>query len=117
MANNESLVSEPAAAAPKVRYGWLSIVLAIVFGVIYADVLWNAIGDLVNLPGVFGTLTPWWLLILDVVVPVAVYAVAFLLGRRRTVAVRAVLFLIGFGVVACSTIGSIAYIQSHYGVI
>src|ERR1700761_7458741 len=103
--------------AARVRYGWLSIVIAILFGVVYADVLWNAIGDLVNLPPEFGTLTPWWLLILDVAVPVLAFAAAFFVGRRRSVGARALIFLIGFGVVACSTVGSIAYIQSHFGII
>ncbi|HEY5231396.1 MAG TPA: hypothetical protein VIJ11_10975 [Galbitalea sp.] len=99
------------------RYGWASLVVAVVFGLLYAYVLWNAIGNLVNLPKEFGSVTPWWLLVLDVAVPVVAFAAAWLVGRRGSLGARAVFFLIGFAVVACSTIGSIAYVQSHFGLI
>jgi hypothetical protein len=108
---------EPATAPTRARYGSLSIVVAVIFGLIYADVLWNAIGDLVNLPPEFGGLTPWWLLILDVVVPVAAFVVALLLGRKRSLGARSLFFLIGFGVVACSTVASIAFIQANFGLV
>ena len=38
---------------------------------------------------------------------------AFLLGRRTFVGARALFFLIGLAVVACSTVASIAYVQTH----
>jgi hypothetical protein len=97
----------------KARYGWPSIAIAIVFGVLYAYVLWNAIGNLINLPKELGELTPWWLLIVDVAVPVVAFVVAFLLGRRASVAARSLFLFIGLTVVACSTVASIAYVQTH----
>jgi hypothetical protein len=106
-----------ATKANRPSYGWPSILVAIVFGLLNADVLWNAIGNLIDLPKVFGTVTPWWLLILDVAVPVVAFALAFLLGRRRTLGVRTLYFLVALAVVACSTVGSIAYVQSHFGLI
>jgi hypothetical protein len=99
--------------AGRTRYGWPSVVVAVVFGVVYAYVLWNAIGNLINLPPTFGSATPWWLLILDVAVPVVAFAVAFLLGRRASLLPRALFFLMGLTVVACSTVGSIAYVHTH----
>jgi hypothetical protein len=107
----------PEADKPRTRYGWASIAVAIVFGLLNAYVLWNAIGNLVTLPKEFGSVTPWWLLILDVAAPVVFYVVAFVLGRRRSVGARAVLFLLALAVVACATVGSIAYVQSHFGLI
>lgn len=97
--------------AARPRYGWLSVLIAVVFGLIYADVLWNAVGDLIKVPSQFGSLTPWWLLILDVVLPVLAFVAAFLLGRRRPTWTRALLFLIGFCVIACSTVASIGFTQ------
>jgi hypothetical protein len=111
---NDTAQSTERVARP--RYGWASIAIAIVFGVLNAYVLWNAIGNLITLPGVFGSLTPWWILILDVAVPVVAYVIAFLIGLRRTLGYRALLFLLALAVVACSTVGSIAYVQSHFGV-
>jgi len=100
-----------------VRYGWASITVAVVFGLIYAYILWGAIGDLVSLPTTLGSLTPWWLLILAVAAPVVAYVVAFILGRRASLGVRTLYLGIGLTVVACSTVGSIAYIQSHFVVL
>ena len=101
----------------RVRYGWLSIVVAVVFGLLNAYVLWNAIGNLINLPKEFGAVTPWWLLILDLAVPVVAFTAAFIIGRRRSLGARALFFLIGLTVVACSTVGSIAYVQTHFGLL
>jgi hypothetical protein len=108
------MTSEP---TPSARYGWASITVAVVFGLLNAYVLWNAIGNLITLPKEFGSVTPWWLLILDVAVPVVFYGAAFVIGRRRTLAARALLFLIALTVVGCSTVGSIAFVQSHFGLI
>jgi hypothetical protein len=97
-----------------VRYGWASITAAIVFGVLYAYVLWDAIGNLVQLPKALDEIgVPWGLLILDVALPVITYATAFWLGRRRVLANRVLFFLIGLAVLACCTVGSIAYVQHN----
>src|ERR1700748_2014030 len=108
MTTERSIQPDESEKPTRVPYGWLSILVAVVFGVIYADILWNAIGDLVNLPPAFGSLTPWWLLIVDVVVPVVAFVIAFFLGRRRSLGARSLFFLIGLGVVSCSTVASIA---------
>ena len=114
------MTTEPAAEETedaRARYGWPSIVVAVVFGILNAYVLWNAIGNLINLPKEFGSVTPWWLLILDLAVPVVTFAVAFVLGRRSSLGARTLLFVMALAVVACSTVGSIAYVQSHFGLI
>jgi hypothetical protein len=108
----------PAPDTKSPRYGWPSIVVAVVFGLLHAYVLWTAIGNLVNVPAALASqglasLTPWWLLILDVVVPVAAYVVAFILGRRFPLLTRSAFFLLALAVVSCSTVGSIAYTQTH----
>jgi hypothetical protein len=43
-----------------------------------------------------------------------VFVVVFLLGRRRSLGARALLFLVGLAVVACSTVSSIAYFYTHF---
>jgi hypothetical protein len=101
----------------RTSYGWPSIAVAVGFGILNAYVLWNAIGNLINLPKEFGSVTPWWLLILDLAVPIVTFAVAFLLGRRSSLGARILFFVIGLSVVACSTVGSIAYVQSHFGLV
>ena len=95
------------------RYGVPSIVLAVVAAILYAYVFWQAIGNIVQLPKVLGSVTPWWLLILDVALPVVVYAAAILLGLRHRTLARAAFFGIGATVLACCTVGSIAFVQTH----
>jgi hypothetical protein len=107
--------AQSAPSQPRRRYGWASVAVAIVFGLLNAYVLWNSIGNLITLPRIFGSVTPWWLLILDVAVPVVAYVVAFILGRRMSLGARAILFLVALAVVGASTVGSIAYVQSHFG--
>jgi hypothetical protein len=100
-------------AKTRARYGVPSLVIAIVAALLYAYVLWQAIGNMVQLPKVLGYVTPWWLLILDVALPVVVYVVALLLGLRRRTLARAAFFAIGATVLACCTVGSIAFVQTH----
>ena len=100
--------------ASRRRYGWPSIVVAIVFGLLYAYILWDAIGNLVQLPQSLGSANaPWWLLIVDVALPVLVFAAVWLLGRRHGILNRGLFFLIGLTVLSCSTVGSIVYVQLH----
>ena len=80
----------------------LTGVIAIVFGLLYAYVLFEAIGNLFNLPSFYHSLgigpVPWWILLCGVAVPVVVFAMAFVLGRRRPVFARVLLFAVGLGV-------------------
>ena len=108
----ESVPSE-STAVPRRSYGWPSIVIAILAAVIYAYAFWEALQNLIELPAVRGAATPWWLLILDVALPVVVYVVAIVLGLRRRVLARAGLFLGGATVLACATVGSLAFNLTH----
>jgi hypothetical protein len=107
--------AEQAPTAARTRFGVPSIVIAVVFAVLYAYVLWGAIGDLSSLPALLGSLTPWWLLIGNVVVPVIVYAAAVWLGRRRSALYRAIFLFVGATVISCITVASIAYIHRYFG--
>jgi hypothetical protein len=112
----DDMTTEETVDAAKIRYGWPSILVAVVFGVLYAYVLWTAIGNLVSLPALdsaLGITPPWWLLVLDVAVPVVVYAAAFFMGRRSSFWPRTLFLLVGFTVIACCTVGSIAFNNTH----
>jgi hypothetical protein len=103
-------MSEGSAAAPRAKYGWPSIAIAIVFGLLYAYVLFGALSNLVSAPSVYGNQTPWALLIVDVALPVVVFVAAFLLGRRQPIGYRVLLFVAGATVLSCATVASIAYV-------
>ncbi|MFC9920110.1 bacitracin resistance protein [Agromyces binzhouensis] len=85
---------------------WLELVLAIAFGLFFAYDAWEAVGNLVGIAGVASALgttlsvTGWIVLILAILLPVALFAIAFLIGRRRSALVQAALYLAGLAVSA-----------------
>lgn len=97
----------------KGKLGWLSLVIAALFGLFYAYDVWEAIGNLIQVPGIYEGLgftasTPWVLLVAALVFPIVVYVVVFLIGLRRNVGEKALLLLTGLAVsnaLALATIG------------
>ena len=109
----EELVEDDAREAKRGRYGWLSLVVAALFGLFYAYDLWEALGNLFNLPVAYDALgigdrVPWLLLWTGVLVPPLSFAVAVFLGRRRNVFGKGLIFLVGLAVVACLTLAVLA---------
>ena len=103
------------------RLGWLSLTLAAVFGLFYAYDVWEAVGNLVGVPHYyeaigFSASTPWVLLIAALVFPFVIFVVVFLLGIRRNVGEKALLYITGLAVsnaLALSTIGLNSLIFSN----
>lgn len=83
-------------------------VLAIAFAILFAAPLLQAVSDLVAYPQYVGGRTPWWLLILAVIAPIALYAGGLVLGRGRTPVVRTILLGAGLGAANAVTISGIA---------
>lgn len=92
--------------ATRGRYGWLSLVVAAIFGLFFAHSVWAAVGNMIALPAFYDLAgfgsenVPWWLLWIGVLVPVVVFVIAFVIGRRRNVGVKALVFLVGLAVAA-----------------
>ncbi|MGN6326542.1 hypothetical protein [Pseudolysinimonas sp.] len=83
-------------------------VTAVVFAVLFAAPLFYAVSNLVEYPAVVGGRTPWWLLILGVIAPVALYVGGLLIGRRRTPVLRLVVLAAALGAANALTIAEIA---------
>jgi lysylphosphatidylglycerol synthetase-like protein (DUF2156 family) len=95
----------------------LPIAVAILFGLFFAYDLFEAITNLVELPAQVGQANefagenglqtievPWGILITNAVLPVAAFAVAWWVGRRRSVGHQALVFLMALAVVAALTL-------------
>ena len=113
----EEIVQDDAREARRGRYGWLSLVVAALFGLFYAYDIWEALGNLFNLPVAYDALgigdrVPWWLLWVGVLVPPVAFGAAVFLGRRRNVFGKALIFLVGLAVVAGLTLGMLALADS-----
>lgn len=89
---------------------WLAVTIALLFGVLYAYDVWEAVRDLVGMSLMVGDLGVSFagiglgLLIAALVVPLLVFALAFWLGRHRGPLVQVVLFLTGYAVVQAITL-------------
>ncbi|MDQ4212513.1 hypothetical protein [Microbacterium capsulatum] len=91
------------------RPRWLFYSLLGVAGLLYAYAIWNAIAYLIPLAGLAISATTWVALILAIVLPAAVYAIAVAITRRRSIAVLAIVLLAGLGLVAVFWLDVVGY--------
>jgi hypothetical protein len=107
-------MSETTEVAPaRFRFAWVSIAVAIVFGILFAYDLWEALGNLLGLSAYYSAAglanqTPWALLIVNLAVPAIAYLIALLLGRGRSVLVKSVLFVVALCAVAVLSLDAVA---------
>jgi len=76
-----------------------AIVVTVVMAVLHVWALFQGISNLAAVPAFYaqtglGEFTPWWLLVLGVVVPPATFTVAVLLGRGRSLSNRVLLLAV-----------------------
>lgn len=109
------------ATAVKVRYGWASAAIAILFGLLYAYDLFSAISNVVGVTSQLNNYNaqravvkldpvpvPWVWLVIDLIAPPLIFGIAFVLGRRRTVVERFVILLIGFAALSSLALSLVA---------
>lgn len=110
----EAVVEDDAREAKRGRYGWVSLVVAALFGLLYAYDVWEAIGNMINLPRYYELLgldpasIPWWVLVINLLVPIAAFLIAFWVGRRQNVGGKALVFLLGLAVSSALGLGLVA---------
>ncbi|NUT58324.1 MAG: hypothetical protein HOQ00_05695 [Agromyces sp.] len=103
--------ADDAAAPQSATPLWLAVTIAVLFGVLYAYDVWEAVGNLVGLNVQAGSLgialsgLGLTLLIVALVLPFLVFGVAFWLGYRRGPLQQVVLFLAGYAAVQALTFG------------
>lgn len=106
-----------ATEVPGTRHRVLRFAVAILFGLLYAYDLFEAISNLIALPAqlaeynvflIENDLTPlavpWAILIGNLLLPPVAYIGAWWLGRRRSILIQTLLFLVGLAVVAALTL-------------
>jgi len=82
---------------------WIATTLAVIFGLVYAYDVWEAVGNLVGLSlnaqsldtqfSAFG----WIVLVGAVVLPAVLFGIAFWLGRYRAPGSQVLLYVVGLG--------------------
>jgi hypothetical protein len=122
----EAAVKDDGEQTRKGRYGWLSLVIAGLFGLLYAYDLWQAVSNLVTLPtlvnalGLDSKVTPWWVAIIAIAVPPITFGLAFVLGRRQNLLGKIVIFIVGLSVTSALYLGTLGLTvlllnQAHAG--
>ena len=93
---------------------WLAVTLAVLFGLFYAYDVWEALGNLIGMSTLATHLEAgitgfgWFLLVLAIVLPLAVFAAVFAFGRRRGPLVQVAFYVAGLGVSAALSMDIIA---------
>ena len=106
------------AATPTPAQGPRRLALAALFAgfaLLFAYDLWEAIETLIVAPPTFASLgapVPWTAFIANAIVPVAVFTLAVLIGRRRPLIERAALLIAGLCLVAVLTLTLTAYVRA-----
>lgn len=89
---------------------WLTATIAVLFGLLYAYDVWEALRDLVGMTMLVGDLGVSFagvgigILIAALLVPLLVFGIAFWLGRRRGPLAQVVLLLAGYAFVQVLTL-------------
>ena len=110
----EEVIEDDAREATRGRYGWLSLVVAALFGLFYAWNAWQSVATMFVLPQFYDAYgygaenVPWWLLWVGVAVPIVAFLLAFVIGRHSNVLVKALVFLAGLAVTSALGIAIIA---------
>lgn len=120
--DDPDLAADDATMASRTRIGWLGLAVAILFGLLYAYDLFEAISNLFGVVaqldeynaaasdvGLNTVAVPWFLLIANIALAPVIYAVAFVVGRRQRVGLKALIFLAGLAVVAALTLSLTAF--------
>jgi hypothetical protein len=113
----ETAVKADAATSRSGRIGWLSLAIAILFGLFYVYDLFEAISNVVGVTSQINLYNearavvklapvpiPWGWLVIDVLLAPVVFALAFVIGRRKAVLLKVLLFVIGLTLVAATTL-------------
>jgi hypothetical protein len=93
------------------------IVLMVVFAILYAYPLFQGISNFVALPPYYrqlgiGGAVPWYLLVIGVLAPPALYLGALLLGRSREIFARALILAVGLAATNAIALSVVQWAQA-----
>ena len=90
-----------------------SVGIALIFGLFFAWDVWQAVSNLVALPDFYEYAgfgrenVPEWLLFIGVAIPAIVFVIALVLGRGRSLMVKAIVLMVGVAVASSLGLGVI----------
>jgi hypothetical protein len=114
--NRDDPEAGDAGEAPRTSLVML-IVLSAVFAILYAYPLFEGISNLIALPPYYqqigiGGAVPWYLLVIGVIAPPALYAGAVLIGRGRELFARALILAVGLAATNALALSLVQWAQA-----
>ena len=109
----DDIIADDTKLSRRGRFGWLSTTVAVLFGLLFAYDLWEALGNLLGIAAFFKAAgleaqTPWVLLVVNLAAPLVAFLAALFFGRRKSVFVKVVLFAVALSVVAVISLDATA---------
>lgn len=94
-----------------------TIILWIVFAILYAYPLFEGISNLIALPPYYASLgiggaVPWWLLVIGIAAPVLLFFAAFWIGRGRELFPRALILAVGLAATNALALSVVQWAQA-----
>ena len=104
---------EPSILRQKQRVDVPTLLIAAAFGLLFAYFVYQAIGNLLELPKSYEAIglsdsVPWVVLILGLVIPILLYVIAFAVALRQKLLNTAIIFLMALVTVAAFSYGIVA---------
>lgn len=116
-------VESPRPAKKGIRVSWPMLIVASLFGLVYAYDLFEAASNLFGVTGQFAEYNsfaeenglqpravPWAVLIPNLLLAPVGFIIALLLGRRRNLAIRALLLAVGLCVTAAMSLSLATFV-------
>ena len=104
---------EPSILRQKQRIDVPTLLIAAAFGLLFAYFVYQAVGNLLELPKSYEAIglsesVPWVVLVLGLVVPIVLYVIAFAIALRQKLVNTAIIFLMALVTVAAFSYGIVA---------
>lgn len=103
---------ESPAEAKRVRA--IALIVTAAFGLFFAFAVWAAVGNAIRFSRAWAEIeqaAPWWLFVIGILLPVGLYALAFVFGRYRSTLELAVVMLTAFAVSSALSLAHTALVQ------
>lgn len=107
-------MTETAPVAVPRRVSALTLAISAAFGLFFAFAVWAAVGNTIRFSRAWaeiGQPAPGWLFAIGILVPIALYVLAFVLGRYRRALELALLLLTALAVSSALSLGLTALVQ------
>jgi len=111
----EDAIKDDARASAKGKLGWLSVTVAAIFGLFYAYALWTAVSHAFEISTIFTEagaqpkFVPWWTVVVAIVLPFAIFLLAFRVGLRRNVFAKALIFIVGLAALSALSLSLLGF--------